>query len=53
MVIEKRELQKHTPFERWVASEGLKVIQQQVIPDIRAVDLEPWDERAATVLCSI
>ena len=40
MVIEKRELQKHTPFERWVASEGLKVIQQQVIPDIRAVDLE-------------
>ena len=43
MVTEKRELQKHTPFERWVASEGLKVIQQQVIPDIRAVDLEPWE----------
>ena len=43
MTTAKRELLKHTPFERWVEAEGLKIIQQQVIPDIRAVELEDWD----------
>ena len=38
-----QELRKHTPFERWVLDEGLKIVQTQVIPDIRAVELKPWD----------
>ena len=43
MVTEQRKLKEHTPFERWVLDEGLKIVQQQVIPDIRAVELEPWN----------
>ena len=36
-------LKQHTPFERWVLKEELKIIQQQSIPDIRLAELEPWD----------
>lgn len=43
MATKREELSKHTPFEQWVIDEGLKVIQQQLIPDIRTVDLEPWE----------
>lgn len=39
---EKQELRQHTPFERWVLDEGLSIIQQQIIPDVRTVELAPW-----------
>lgn len=36
-----------TPFEQWVKGEGLRVYSQQVVPDINAVELGPW-ERTGT-----
>jgi len=36
-----------TPFEKWVKEEGLRVYSQQVVPDINAVELAPW-ERTGT-----
>ena len=41
MTSEKQELRQHTPFERWVLDEGLSIIQQQIIPDVRTVQLAP------------
>lgn len=41
-------LKQHTPFERWVLKEDLKIIQQQAIPDIRAEELEPWHRTGTT-----
>lgn len=40
---EEDNLRQHTPFERWVLSENLKIVQQQVIPDVRTLELAPWD----------
>ena len=31
-----------TPFETWVQTEGLKVITTHTVPDVLAVELEPW-----------
>lgn len=47
MATERRKLPRRTPFDRWVLDEGLKVVQQQLIPDVRSVKLEPW-ERTGT-----
>jgi mannose-6-phosphate isomerase-like protein (cupin superfamily) len=47
-VTTEQELRKHTPFERWVLEQNLKVVQQQVIPDVRAVELEPWERTGCT-----
>jgi len=38
----KADLWSLTPFERWVDEEGLPVITQQYIYDIREVELAPW-----------
>ena len=32
-----------TPFERWVESEGLKVITKHTVYDLATEPLEPWE----------
>ncbi|MFW6033509.1 MAG: ethanolamine ammonia lyase-activating protein [bacterium] len=37
--------EKDTPYERWVAAEGLEIISGHHIPDLRALELKPWERR--------
>jgi len=37
--------EKETPYTRWVASEGLEIIAAHYVPDLRTVELKPWDRR--------
>jgi oxalate decarboxylase/phosphoglucose isomerase-like protein (cupin superfamily) len=37
--------ERDTPYTRWVADEGLDIISAHYVPDLRAVDLKPWDRR--------
>lgn len=37
--------EKDTPYGRWVAAEGLDIISAHYVPDLRTVDLNPWDRR--------
>ena len=37
------DLPKGTAFERWVRSEGLAITQEQLIPDVHTLELEPWE----------
>jgi oxalate decarboxylase/phosphoglucose isomerase-like protein (cupin superfamily) len=34
-----------TPYDRWVASEGLDVIPALYVPNLRTVELKPWARR--------
>ena len=37
--------EKSTPYERWVASEGLDIIPALYVPNLRTVELKPWARR--------
>jgi oxalate decarboxylase/phosphoglucose isomerase-like protein (cupin superfamily) len=37
--------EKDSPYTRWVASEGLEIIAAHYVPDLRTVELKPWDRR--------
>jgi oxalate decarboxylase/phosphoglucose isomerase-like protein (cupin superfamily) len=37
--------EKETPYTRWVAAEGLDIIGGHYIPDLRSLELKPWDRR--------
>ncbi|WP_433289221.1 hypothetical protein ACQPZQ_38255 [Pseudonocardia sp. CA-142604] len=37
--------EKDSPYTRWVANEGLEIIAAHYVPDLRTVDLKPWDRR--------
>lgn len=37
--------EKDSPYTRWVASEGLDIISGHYVPDLRALDLKPWERR--------
>lgn len=37
--------EKDTPYARWVAAEGLEIIDGNYIPDLRALELKPWARR--------
>ncbi len=37
--------EKETPYTRWVASEGLDIIDGIYVPDLNAVELKPWPRR--------
>lgn len=39
--------EKETPYTRWVASEGLDIIDGIHVPDLRAVELKKWERRNA------
>jgi mannose-6-phosphate isomerase-like protein (cupin superfamily) len=37
--------EKDTPYNRWVAGEGLDIISAHYIPDLNVVELKPWARR--------
>ncbi|HEX6198370.1 MAG TPA: hypothetical protein VFZ37_20870 [Jiangellaceae bacterium] len=37
--------EKDSPYTRWVAAEGLEIISGHYVPDLRAVELKPWERR--------
>jgi uncharacterized RmlC-like cupin family protein len=41
----KFETEKESPYTRWVAAEGLDIIAAHYVPDLRTVELKPWDRR--------
>jgi oxalate decarboxylase/phosphoglucose isomerase-like protein (cupin superfamily) len=40
--------EKETPYTRWVASEGLEIISGHYVPDLRTLDLKPWERRGGS-----
>lgn len=42
---EKFRTEKETPYTRWVAAEGLDIIDGIYVPDLNTVDLKPWSRR--------
>jgi len=39
------EKDKNTPYVRWVEAQGLDIIPAHFVPNLRMVDLKPWDRR--------
>jgi mannose-6-phosphate isomerase-like protein (cupin superfamily) len=37
--------EKDSPYTRWVAAEGLDIIAAHYVPDLRTVELKPWERR--------
>jgi oxalate decarboxylase/phosphoglucose isomerase-like protein (cupin superfamily) len=37
--------ERDTPYNRWVANEGLDIISAHYIPDLNTVELKPWARR--------
>lgn len=37
--------EKETPYTRWVAAEGLEIIDGTYVPDLHKVELKPWARR--------
>ncbi len=37
--------EKDTPYLRWVRDEGLGIISAHYVPDLRTVELKPWQRR--------
>src|SRR5262249_44603914 len=37
--------EKSTPYERWVAGEGLHILPALYVPNLRTVELKPWARR--------
>ena len=44
-IAKKFETEKATPYTRWIAQEGLDIIDAMFVPDLHAVDLKPWARR--------
>ena len=44
-VAKKFESEKATPYTRWVADEGLEIIDAMYVRNLHAVELEPWARR--------
>ena len=44
-VAKKFETEKETPYTRWVAAQGLDIIDAMYIYDLHTVDLKPWARR--------
>src|SRR5688500_5512043 len=42
---EKFETEKETPYERWVAEQGLDIISGHYVRNLRHVELKPWPRR--------
>lgn len=40
--------ERDSPYTRWVASEGLEIISAHYVPDLRAVELKPWERRGGS-----
>ncbi len=37
--------EKETPYARWVAGEGLQILDAMYVPNLHAVELRPWPRR--------
>jgi oxalate decarboxylase/phosphoglucose isomerase-like protein (cupin superfamily) len=37
--------EKESPYTRWVAAQGLDIIAAHFVPDLRTVELRPWERR--------
>ena len=37
--------EKETPYTRWIATEGLDIIDSIYVPDLNTVELKPWPRR--------
>jgi oxalate decarboxylase/phosphoglucose isomerase-like protein (cupin superfamily) len=44
-IAKKFETEKSTPYTRWVAAEGLDIIDSIYVPNLHTVDLKPWARR--------
>jgi oxalate decarboxylase/phosphoglucose isomerase-like protein (cupin superfamily) len=44
-VARKFDSERDTPYARWVAGEGLHILDAMYVPDLHAVELEPWPRR--------
>ena len=44
-IAKKFETEKATPYMRWVAGEGLDIIDAMHVPNLHAVELKPWARR--------
>jgi oxalate decarboxylase/phosphoglucose isomerase-like protein (cupin superfamily) len=44
-VAKKFETEKATPYTRWIAEEGLDIIDAMYVPNLHAVELKPWARR--------
>ena len=44
-IVSKFVKEKETPYTRWVAQEGLDIIDGIYVPDLNAVELKPWARR--------
>jgi oxalate decarboxylase/phosphoglucose isomerase-like protein (cupin superfamily) len=44
-VAKKFETEKETPYTRWVAAEGLDIIDAMYVPNLHTVELKPWARR--------
>nr|MDP2192137.1 cupin domain-containing protein [Rhodoferax sp.] len=44
-IAKKFETEKETPYTRWVAEEGLDIIDAMYVPNLHTVDLKPWARR--------
>jgi oxalate decarboxylase/phosphoglucose isomerase-like protein (cupin superfamily) len=47
---EKFKTEKETPYTRWVASEGLSIIDGIYVPDLKTVELKPWARRGGNAV---
>lgn len=44
-IAKKFETEKATPYTRWIAAEGLDIIDAMYVPNLHTVDLKPWARR--------
>ena len=44
-IAKKFETEKSTPYTRWVADEGLDIIDAMYVPNLHTVELKPWARR--------
>ena len=44
-IAKKFETEKATPYTRWIAQEGLDIIDAMFVPNLHAVELKPWARR--------
>ena len=46
--MEEQSIEQESAYQRWLRMEGLPVIRDYYIEDIRAVPLEPWERRGGS-----
>jgi oxalate decarboxylase/phosphoglucose isomerase-like protein (cupin superfamily) len=44
-IAKKFETEKETPYTRWIAAEGLDILDAMYVPNLHTVELKPWARR--------